>query len=114
MFADIDRMDAHAFSSYLAPDAVMRIGNGQPVHGRERCRAEMIAFYDRIRGLQHELIDQWEHGAATIAEWSVTFTRPDGTPITVPMVTIYRTDEQDLVSDYRVYADLGPVLRPTG
>jgi hypothetical protein len=27
MFADIERMDAHAWASYLAPDAAMRVGN---------------------------------------------------------------------------------------
>ena len=27
MFADVERMDAHAWASYLAPDAVMRLGN---------------------------------------------------------------------------------------
>ena len=114
MFADIDRMDAHAWASHLAPDAVMRLGNDEPVYGRDRCRDVMAAFYDRIDGVHHHTIAQWEHGEATIVEASVTYTRADGTDVTLPSVTIYRTDAQDLISDYRVYTDLAPVLAPVG
>jgi hypothetical protein len=40
----------------------------------------------------------------------VTYTRKDGQDVTVPVVTIYRTNGEDLVSDYRVYLDLAPVF----
>jgi hypothetical protein len=30
--------------------------------------------------------------------------------VTVPVVTIYRTDANDLISDYRVYTDIAPVF----
>ena len=55
MFADIERMDAHAWASYLAPDAVMRVGNGEPVYGRDGCRSALEAFYARIDGLRYDL-----------------------------------------------------------
>ena len=110
MFADIDRMDAHAWASHLAPDAILRFGNDDPVCGRDRCREAMAAFYARIDGLRHQLVQQWEHGSATIVEAIVTYTRTDGEAVTVPVVTIYRTDDDDLISDYRVYIDPSPVL----
>ena len=112
MFADIERLDARAWAAHLAPDAVMRLGNAEPVCGRDRCRQAMAAFYERIGGLQHDTIEQWEHGEAVIVEASVTYTRTDGTDVTVPAVTIYRTDADNLISDYRVYTDFGPVLSP--
>jgi ketosteroid isomerase-like protein len=110
MFRDIDRMDADAWAAYLAPDAVMRFGNADPVHGRGACRDALADFYGMIRGLRHDLIEQWEHGAATIVEASVTYTRQDGSEVDVPVVTIYRTNGDDLISDYRVYIDLAPVF----
>ena len=112
MFSDIERMDANAWAAHLAEDAVMRLGNAEPVCGRERCREAMAAFYDRIGALQYDLVEQWEHGEAVIVEASVTYTRTDGTDVTVPAVTIYRTDAENLISDYRVYTDLQPVLSP--
>jgi ketosteroid isomerase-like protein len=110
MFDDIDRMDAHAWAAHLAPDAVMRFGNADPVHGREGCRDALAAFYGQIDGLDHQVIEQWEHGEATIVEANVTYTRTDKARVTVPVVTIYRTNAQDLIADYRVYIDLAPVF----
>jgi ketosteroid isomerase-like protein len=110
MFADLERMDAHAWASCLAPDVVLRVGNGDPVHGRDGCRDALLAFCARIGGLRHDLVEQWEHGAATIVEAAVTCTRLDGSEVTLPAVTIYRTEANGLISDYRVYADVAPVF----
>ncbi|MBV9838848.1 MAG: nuclear transport factor 2 family protein [Solirubrobacterales bacterium] len=110
MFADIDRMDADAWAAYLAPDAVMRFGNADPVHGREACRDALAAFYETIDGLRHRLIEQWQEPGAAIVESDVTYMRKDGREVTVPVVTIYRTDDQDLIADYRVFIDLAPVF----
>lgn len=110
MFADIDRMDATAWASYLAPDAVMRFGNADPVYGRDNCRDALAGFYTQIAGLRHDIVEQWEHGPATIVEANVTYTRLDGGEVTVPVVTIYRVGDQDLIADYRVYIDLTPVF----
>jgi ketosteroid isomerase-like protein len=110
MFADIERMDARAWAEYLAPDAVMRLGNDDPIYGRDGCRAALESFYARIDGLRYDLVELWEHGEATIVEASVTYTRSDGLEVTVPVVTIYRSDANDLISDYRVYTDIAPVF----
>ena len=110
MFRDIDRMDADAWASYLAPDAVMRFGNADPVYGREGCRDALAGFYETIGGLRHDIVEQWEHGEATIVEAMVTYTRLDGGEATVPVVTIYRTNADELIADYRVYIDLAPVF----
>jgi ketosteroid isomerase-like protein len=112
MFNDIDRMDADAWASHLASDAVMRFGNADPVHGREACRDALAAFYGQIDGLAHHVIEQWEHGEATIVEADVTYTRTDDRQVTVPVVTIYRTNAKDQIADYRVYIDLAPVFAP--
>lgn len=110
MFTDIDRMDAAGWASYLAPEAVMRFGNADPVHGREACRDALQSFYETIAGLRHDLIEQWEHPPATIVESEVTYTRKDGRDVTVPVVTIYRVNDDDLIADYRVFIDLAPVF----
>jgi ketosteroid isomerase-like protein len=110
MFADIDRMDAAAWASYLASDVVMRFGNADPVRGREACREALDAFYGQIGGLRHDVVERWDDAAATIVEANVTYTRTDGEEVTVPVVTIYRTDGGDLISDYRVFIDLAPVF----
>lgn len=107
MFADIDRMDADAWAGHLASDAVMR--SATPI----RCMGETAAamhwqrFMSRSRGCR---ITSWGHGDATIVEANVTYKRRDGGEVTVPVVTIYRTNGKDLIADYRVYVDLAPVF----
>ena len=103
-------MDADAWASHLAEDAVMRFGNADPVHGRQACRDALQAFYDMIDGLSHDMVEQWEQGSATIVESNVTYTRKDGRRVTVPVVTIYRVNDDDLIADYRVFIDLAPVF----
>jgi hypothetical protein len=110
MFADIDRMDADAWAAYLAPDAVMRFGNADRVTGREACRDALAAFYEMIDGLRHDVVEQWNQPGGSIVEANVTYTRTDGALVTVPVVTIYRTNDDDLIADYRVFIDLAPVF----
>jgi ketosteroid isomerase-like protein len=110
MFADIDRMDADAWAAYLAENAVMRFGNSDPVQGRRACRDALAAFYETIDGVSHRILEQWEVPGAGIVESDVTYTRKDGRQVTVPVVTIYRTDREDLIDDYRVFIDLAPVF----
>ena len=74
----------------------------------QTCCDALAAFYGQINGLSHHMIGQWEHGEATIVEADVTYTRTDEREVTVPVVTIYRTNAKNLIADYRVYIDLAP------
>ena len=110
LFADIDRKDADLWATYLSEDAVLRFGNGDPVVGRDAARDALAAFYDTIAGLRHEEVERWETPTATIVEAMVTYTRMDGSEVTLPVVTIYRTNDEDLIDDYQVFIDLAPLF----
>jgi ketosteroid isomerase-like protein len=110
MFADIDSMDPDAWAAYLAEDVTMRFGNGEPVHGRRACRDAWAGFCATIDGVRHEIVQQWEDAPATIVEANVTYTRKDGRSVTVPCVTIYRTNAAEEIDDYRIFIDVAPVM----
>ena len=42
----------------------------------------------------------------------MTYTRTDDREVSVPVVTIYRTNARNQIADYRVYIDLAPVFAP--
>ena len=109
LFADIDSMDPDRFAAHLAEDAVMRFGNAEPVRGRDAIRETWAGFCATIAGVEHEIVEEWRPGTATIVESGVTYTRTDGSRVTVPVVTIYREDG-DLIADYRVFLDLAPLF----
>jgi ketosteroid isomerase-like protein len=110
IWEDVDRMDAEAWAAYLAPGAVMRFGNADPVHGRDACRDALAGFFTQIGSLRHTVLARWEQDGATITELSVTYTRKDGQAVTVPAVTIFRTDDDDLIEDYRIFVDQSPLF----
>jgi ketosteroid isomerase-like protein len=110
LFADIDTMEPDAFARHLADDVVMRFGNAPELHGRDACRQTWADFCGMVGGVSHDVVQQWDTDDATIARTDVTYTRSDGERTTVPVVTIYRTGADGLITDYRVFLDLTPVF----
>src|SRR5215218_9250302 len=90
LFADIDSMDPDAFARHLADDVSFKFGNSDPVIGRDAVRDTWAGFCDGIDGVSHDVVEQWEQGPATIVESTVTYTRKDGSTLSLPVVTIYR------------------------
>ena len=109
LFVDIDRMDAHAFASHLSEDCRLRFGNADPVAGRSAIEAAIAGFFGTIKGLSHAIVHQWNTGDTTIIQSEVTYARLDERHVTIPVVTIYRHGD-GLIDDYRIFADLAPVL----
>jgi ketosteroid isomerase-like protein len=109
LFADIDSMDPDRFAGHLADDVSFRFGNSDPVVGRAAVRDTWAGFCDGIDGVSHEIVEQWDEDAATIVESTVTYTRKDGSTISLPVVTIYRGDG-DKISDYRIFMDVAPLF----
>ena len=108
LFADIDSMEPDRFADHLAEDVVFRFGNADPVHGRAAVRDAWAGFCETLDGVRHDHMEQWEQGGTTIAAAEVTYTRKDGSQVTVPVATIYRGDEK--IRDYRIFIDLAPLF----
>jgi hypothetical protein len=110
LFEDIDSMEPDAFARHLSDDVTMRFGNAEPLHGRAACRDAWAQFCETVDGVSHDMVNQWEVGSTTIAEANVTYTRKDGTEVTVPVLTIYETNADDEIDSYRIFIDLAPVF----
>src|SRR5579875_2622756 len=109
LFADIDSMQAERFAAHLAEDVTMRIGNAEPIRGRDAVRDAWAAFCKELKGVRHELVGRWTVDEVTIVEATVTYTRGDDSQVAVPGVTIYREREGE-INDYRIYIDLAPLF----
>ena len=104
LFATIDRQDAEAFAGFLADDARFAFGNLPAVAGRAAIRDFVAGFFSSIRALSHVVPDAWQAGDAVICRGEVTYTRHDGSVLTVPFANVFRMDG-DKVRDYRIYTD---------
>jgi ketosteroid isomerase-like protein len=109
MFAVVDRLDADAFAEYYAPDAVLRFGNAEPVHGREAIHRTYAEFFATLDGLRHDMQHFFHQDDTHLAEALVTYTRRDGSLVTVPAMSVFHTRADGLIDSYRIYVDLAPL-----
>ena len=112
LFAAVDAQDVDALAALLADDSRLVFGNQEPLLGRAAVLAGNEAFFQLVRGLRHQVRNEWTVGADTIAETDVTYTRLDGKEVTVPAVTIWRVDGDGLIVDLRIYVDQAPLFAP--
>ncbi len=104
LFAAIDRQDAAAFAAFLAEDARFAFGNLPAVAGRDAIREFVAGFFASIRAVSHSVPDAWQSGDALTCCGEVTYTRHDGSTLSVPFANVLLM-AGDRVRDYRIYAD---------
>ncbi len=109
VFRSVDSFDPDEFGRLLAEDATLVFGNAEPLAGREAIVAGLRDFYSTIGGLQHRIVRNWRVDADIIAETEVTYRRLDGKDVSAVAVSIWRTRDDGLISDYRIFVDLAPV-----
>ncbi|MEU8378000.1 nuclear transport factor 2 family protein [Streptosporangium sp. NPDC048865] len=112
VFRVVDSFDPEAFARLLAEDATLVFGNAEPMAGREAVVTGLRAFFSTIGGLRHRIVRSWQAGADVIAETEVTYRRLDGRDVTVAAVSIWRTRDDGLIADYRIFVDLAPLYAP--
>jgi ketosteroid isomerase-like protein len=109
LFAAIDARDADAFAAFLAADGEFRFGNAPAVLGRAAIRAAVAGFFAAIGGCSHRLIASWTGPGSAVCEGEVTYTRHDGSTLTVPFANVF-TLAGGQIRSYRIYIDNGPLF----
>jgi ketosteroid isomerase-like protein len=104
LFAAIDRQDAEAFAGFVTEDARFVFANLPAVEGRAAIRDFVAGFFVSIRSLSHDVPDAWQAGDTVICRGEVSYTRHDGSVLTVPFANVFRM-AGDQVRDYRIYMD---------
>ena len=108
LFAAIDAQDGAAFVSFLTDDAVFRFGSAPAVNGRAAIQAAVEGFFGSIAGLSHTIHKTLRDAATLVCEGEVTYTRQDGSTITIPFANVFEY-EGDLIAKYQIYIDIGPL-----
>jgi hypothetical protein len=109
VFKGIDSMQSAAFAKLFAPEGQIVFGNAEPIVGPAAIEAGAVSFYSTIKGLHHDVVQEWNNGPDTILELKVTYDRHDGEAVTIPVVTIWTVGDDGLFVKYRIFFDLAPV-----
>jgi ketosteroid isomerase-like protein len=112
VFREVDARDPAAFSELFAHDGRLVFANGEPLIGRETIRVGVAGFYATVKGLHHQILNEWNVEHDTVVEALVTYDRLGGDSVTIPVVSIWHARDDGLIDDYRVYFDVAPVYAP--
>ena len=108
LFASIDAMDTERFLSFIHEDGSFRFGSSLPVTGRDGIRAAVESFFATFAALRHDVDQLIVQGDAAACEGKVTYTRHDGSKITLPFANVFGI-EDGVISTYHVYIDIAPL-----
>lgn len=108
LFAAIDAKDTERFLGFLTAEASFRFGSTPAAHGSDAVRAAVDGFFATIAGCKHQLGRVVAEDGVNICEGEVTYTRLDGSEITLPFANVFEL-EGNLISAYKIYADAGPL-----
>lgn len=109
LFKVIDSRDAAAFGALLTPDAQFRFGNAAVVTGSRAITDAVGGFFAAIAGCRHRLIRTLEGAGAVACEGEVTYTRHDGSTVTVPFANVFEL-QGERIRRYCIYIDNSPLF----
>lgn len=110
LFGSIDGRQTGAFLGFLSEDASFRYGSNPDVHGRAAIGAVVDQVFASFKACSHEVQRSWDTADCRIAQGLVTYTRLDGSKVTLPFCNIM-TMRDDLVSRYEIFIDPTPMMR---
>lgn len=108
LFAAIDAQDTDGFLACLTKDAKFRFGSAPAVSGHDAIRGAVDGFFGTVAGLRHVVSKSVAAGPTIFCEGEVTYTRHNGSRITLPFVDVFEIEE-GLISDYKIYVDIAPL-----
>jgi ketosteroid isomerase-like protein len=100
----VDDRDIERFCAHLHERAVFRFANAPPARGRAAIREALTQFFGRIAAIAHTVEAAWDTGDALVVHGHVTYTRPDGSELSVPFANIWHMDG-DAIAEYLVFVD---------
>jgi ketosteroid isomerase-like protein len=107
-FAALDALDVPTLAALVSEDVHTRLGNSEPVDGKEAFVKTAEGFAASILSVRHEIYSLWTVEDAVIVEMDVHYRRHDGKELTLPCCNTFRVRD-NLIADYRVYMDINPV-----
>jgi ketosteroid isomerase-like protein len=104
LFERLDAGDVDGFCTPLSEEASFVFANRDPVQGRDQIYAYVEGFLGAIEGTDHRLDEVHIVSDRAIVRGEVTYTRLDGTTLSVPFANIFEM-EGDEIATYQIYVD---------
>lgn len=108
LYQAVDALDAEGVGSFVTDDVLFRLGNFDPLQGRQQVIDANAAFFNTISAMQHTISGIWSDGNTVICSGEVHYTRKDTSTLSVPFATVLALTGSR-IADYRVFVDVSPL-----
>ncbi|BAY62538.1 hypothetical protein NIES22_26120 [Calothrix brevissima NIES-22] len=105
----VETNDVDTYITLFTEDAVYKIGNYEPVIGREGIKAFALPVMQMFKTVVHEAKNIWELGNTIVSEMNVIYTRQDDKVFTIPCLNIV-TFQGDKIQKYQAFIDASPAF----
>lgn len=105
LYTSVDQMNAEGVVDHVTDDVQFRLGNFEPLSGREAVKDSNAAFFETIKAMRHTISGIWSSGDMAICDGTVHYTRFDQSEHEVPFAA-HLGLRDGKIADYRVYVDI--------
>lgn len=109
VYKAVDSKDEQQLTPFLTEDCTFVYANSDPVIGRANIAETSKNFMALIARIEHQLLEAWAVDDVIVSRLNVTYTRKDGSTLTVPAATIWRMRDKQ-IHEYRIYIDVAQLF----
>ena len=110
MYSIVDEMDSQKFSELFTDDGVFKFANMPAVEGKANVNEFVHGFFQSIKDIGHDQIQDWQVDGTRFATGRVTYTRHNDTKLVVPFSVLLKMSGS-LIKDYLVYVDASELYK---
>ena len=109
-YATVDSMNMEKYLAYHTDNVKLRFGSTPTTEGKAAVEEGLNHLWDALDSMKHTMTGVWQEGNVTIVEANILYTRKDGKAVSLPCVTVLRTEADNLVNDVRINMDISPLF----
>ncbi len=110
MYSVVDAKDGTALAAMMTENGTFRFANIPGVQGKENIVGFLDNFFQSIKGIAHDQLEDWKVGDTRFATGRVTYTRHDDSALAVPFSVILKM-HGDLIDEYLIFVDASELYK---
>jgi ketosteroid isomerase-like protein len=110
MYKVVDAMDGAGLANMMTENGAFRFANIPAVTGRTAISEFLDNFFQSIKGIAHDQLEDWKVEDTRFATGRVTYTRHDDSTLQVPFSVILKMQGK-LINEYLIFVDTSELYK---
>ena len=110
MYAVVDAKDGNKLAAMMTENGIFKFANNPAVEGRDAIASFLGNFFQSIKDIRHEDLEDWQVNNTRFATGKVTYTRHDDSTLSVPFSVILKMQDT-LIHEYLIFVDASELYK---